>query len=54
MFALIEVSLSALLVVSFKVIVLALFAHMCLVGLRIRDSNVQHHVWSAVLLATLP
>ena len=53
MFALIEVSLSALLVVSFKVIVLALLAHMCLVCLRIRDSNVQHHVWSAVLLAML-
>ncbi len=53
MSALIETSLSALLVVSLKAILLALLAAIWLVALRIRDSNVHHRVWTAILLAML-
>ena len=53
MSALIETSLSALLVVSLKAILLALLAAICLVGLRVRDSNVRHRVWTAILVAML-
>jgi len=53
MLALIEVSLSVLLVVSLKAIVLAIVAGAGLYCLRIRDSNLRHRVWTAVLLAML-
>ncbi len=53
MLALIEAGLSALWLVSLKAIVLALLAGICLAALRVRDSNVQHRVWTAVLLAML-
>jgi len=49
----IETYLSALLVVSLKAVVLAIVAGIFLHGLRIRDSNLRHRVWTAVLLAML-
>ncbi len=53
MFTLVEATLSALLTVSFKAILLALMAALCLASLRIRDSNVHHRVWTIVLLGML-